>query len=276
MKLPLTRRFALLALMVLGTITLSHTQESGDSTRLSDFARFLEDSKQYEFAAEEYDKLYFLYKDSYYFDKMIRNYRLAGKQDALDIRIKNTPNITSNAIKNYTLSLMNLDDTERASTFLNSRQQQLSEEEYQKLNLDLMMVQGKYKKAEDQYNRIGISDPQYLQLIQEGKSTEKKSTVLAGVISAIVPGLGRVYAKDYSDGIISFIFVASTAYQAYRRFNKNGVKSPTAWIYSGVSLGFYIGNIYGSVQSAKYYNSIKRQEINVKSKNYINQYYSDL
>lgn len=276
MKKLLKTRLALLSLLVVGVITLSYTQESKDSSRLSDFARFLEDSKQYEFAAEEYDKLYFLYKDAYYFDKMIRNYRLAGKQDALDIRIKNTPNITGNAIKNYTLSLMNLDDTERAGSFLKSQQQQLSPEEYQKLNLDLLMVQGEYKKAEEQYNTIGIADPQYLQLIKEGKSTKKKSPVLAGVISAIVPGLGRVYAKDYSDGIISFIFVASTAYQAFRRFNKNGVKSPTAWVYSGVSLGFYIGNIYGSVQSTKYYNSIKRQEINVKSKNYINQYYSDL
>ena len=140
------------------------------------------------------------------------------------------------------------------------------------MKLDLLMVNGAYEKAEDLYNSIGISDPQYLQLIHEGKSTKRKSPLLAGIMSAIIPGLGRVYAEDYSDGIISFIFVASTAYQAFRRFDKNGSKSPSAWAYTGVSLGFYIGNIYGSIQSTKYYNSKKRQENNVKSKKYINQY----
>ena len=37
---------------------------------------------------------------------------------------------------------------------------------------------------------------------------KRKKPALAGVMSGIVPGLGRIYAKDTKDGIFSFIFVS--------------------------------------------------------------------
>lgn len=89
-------------------------------------------------------------------------------------------------------------------------------------------------------------------LIDEAKF---KKAWVAGVMSAVVPGSGKVYSGFINDGIISFLFTSVSTWQAYRGFDKQGIKSPYGWIYSGMSLGFYVGNIYGSVKAANKHNS---------------------
>lgn len=80
---------------------------------------------------------------------------------------------------------------------------------------------------------------------------------LAATLSAILPGSGKVYSKNVKEGITSFLFVAAMAYQSYRGFNKQGSDSVTGWIYGGLGVGFYLGNIYGAHQSARNYNQRK-------------------
>jgi hypothetical protein len=87
------------------------------------------------------------------------------------------------------------------------------------------------------------------------KSTlTRKKPFAAGFLSALVPGLGRVYTKDWKDGLLSFIFTASMGVQTYRNFNKHGFNNPRGYIYGAIGTGFYLGNIYGSVKSAQNYN----------------------
>jgi hypothetical protein len=92
------------------------------------------------------------------------------------------------------------------------------------------------------------------------KETHKKSPALAALMSAVVPGTGKAYSKNWKDGIVSLFFTAGMAFQSYRNFNKFGTNNHRGWIYGGIGLGFYLGNIYGSVKSTKDYN---RKKINV-------------
>ena len=79
-----------------------------------------------------------------------------------------------------------------------------------------------------------------------------KSEALAGVLSAIIPGAGKIYTKEYGDGITAFLLTGLFTYLAYTNFEHD---HPTrAWIFTALGAGFYVGNIYGSVASAQIFN----------------------
>ncbi|MDY0083566.1 MAG: hypothetical protein RBR74_10320, partial [Ignavibacteriaceae bacterium] len=79
-----------------------------------------------------------------------------------------------------------------------------------------------------------------------------KNEILAGVYSAIVPGLGKIYTENYSDGITSFLITGLFSYLAYTNFEHN--HPVRAWIFTVIGAGFYAGNIYGSIASAQIFN----------------------
>jgi hypothetical protein len=91
--------------------------------------------------------------------------------------------------------------------------------------------------------------------------TKKKSAGLAGLLSAVVPGLGKVYSKDWKDGIIAFVFTGTMMLQSVRNFNRKGFDNPRGYIYGAIGTGFYLGNIYGSVKSAKNFNIKETEKI---------------
>ena len=113
----------------------------------------------------------------------------------------------------------------------------------------------------------------YKELTQQALETKRKSPALAGIMSAVIPGTGRFYSKDWKDGIVSMFFAGAMGFQAYRGFSKSSIKSTRGWIYGGIGFGFYLGNIYGSVQSAKFYNKKSRQGIKNSIDKLFNSYY---
>ena len=81
-----------------------------------------------------------------------------------------------------------------------------------------------------------------------------KSKFLSGTLSALVPGLGKVYSKRTADGIYSLILVGLSAWQAYDGFEEDGTSSVKGWLLGSIGTVFYLGNIYGSVIAAELYN----------------------
>ncbi len=80
-----------------------------------------------------------------------------------------------------------------------------------------------------------------------------KSPVLAGILSTIVPGLGKVYTQNYSDGFFAALLTGLFGYIAYTDFKAD--HQVRGWIFTGVAALFYAGNIYGSAASAQIYNA---------------------
>ena len=96
---------------------------------------------------------------------------------------------------------------------------------------------------------------------QEGIAIKRKSPILAGTLSFLIPGLGKVYCNQYGDGIFSFMLINATGFLAYDAFRENNIRSIKGWFFAGISAIFYAGNIYGSYISAKIYNN--QMEMNI-------------
>ncbi len=86
--------------------------------------------------------------------------------------------------------------------------------------------------------------------IQQTTTLRYKDPGLSLMMSAVIPGSGKVYSGYWKDGLFSFLFIGVTAWQSYRGFSKNGSQSVYGWLMGGISLSFYTGNLYGSYKAA--------------------------
>lgn len=91
-------------------------------------------------------------------------------------------------------------------------------------------------------------------------SAKSKSPWLAAGASALVPGLGKIYAGKLGEGIAAFLLTGAAAAITAEHWVKDG---PSDWktIVPGILCGaLYIGNIYGSYMSVSIYNQKIRNE----------------
>ncbi len=99
-----------------------------------------------------------------------------------------------------------------------------------------------YKKVlklkEDLYNEINRT---------------KKSILLAGIGSAIIPGFGYFYTEQYALGSISFLTNAVLIFLIYNSIRTNNMYQTL--LFSVMELGFYQNSIYGAINSVQKYNS---------------------
>jgi TM2 domain-containing membrane protein YozV len=80
-----------------------------------------------------------------------------------------------------------------------------------------------------------------------------KSPTLAGILSAVIPGSGKMYVGEWGDGITALLVTGLFAFLAYDNFQAD--HTARAWIFTGLGAFFYAGNIYGSVASAQIFNA---------------------
>lgn len=97
-----------------------------------------------------------------------------------------------------------------------------------------------------------------LQVLKDYERLPAKSTIMAGALSAVVPGSGYMYAGNYEDGLTAFLintlFISGTITAIHQR------NYTTAYLVGAFGLPFYAGNIYGSANAAKKWNVRVRQE----------------
>ena len=73
-----------------------------------------------------------------------------------------------------------------------------------------------------------------------------RSPFVAGIMSAAVPGLGRIYAGKTAEGISSFLYVGALVATSWDLYNRLGGNNPFFIISASISGIFYVGNIWGS------------------------------
>jgi TM2 domain-containing membrane protein YozV len=83
----------------------------------------------------------------------------------------------------------------------------------------------------------------------------------AGFLSAIIPGLGKIYAQRTVDGLYSLLTIGLAGWQAYDGFHKDGLSSFKGWAFGVLGSILYIGNIYGSAVSVQIHNVRIRQKL---------------
>ncbi len=80
-----------------------------------------------------------------------------------------------------------------------------------------------------------------------------KNELTAAVLSTLIPGAGKIYTKNYGDGIYAFLVTGIMSYISYTDFKAD--HQFRGWLFAGLAAFFYGGNIYGSIASVQIYNA---------------------
>jgi phage-related protein len=83
------------------------------------------------------------------------------------------------------------------------------------------------------------------------QNIKNKNVLKAGLLSAVIPGAGKMYYGNWGQGFAALFTTALIAAEAYSGFKKKGVKSIHGWAYTGLFSVFYVGNIWGTVIGLK-------------------------
>lgn len=283
LKLQYTRKSQkhLLILLILFKFINTSAQDLYNYENTKKFAEYLSKSGQYELATREFERLVFMLPSNDTLKtSLLSMYRRSGKFDETVIRAKQLyPELSimsaSSAVE-YGRTLLLKPNIKEAKEFWEMNTQ-IAQPDKIILSATAEILQDNYKEANQILLTLKDEDHKlasdYKGLAMQALKIKRKSPALAGLMSAIVPGTGRFYSKDWKDGLVSMLFVSTMAFQSVRGFNQSGTKSTRGWIYGGVAMGFYLGNIYGSVVSAKAYNKKSHQQIRNKIDNLFNSYY---
>lgn len=96
---------------------------------------------------------------------------------------------------------------------------------------------------------------------QRYSETKKRSPWVAGMLSVVVPGLGKVYAGKPRQGLSVFFTIGLFALQSWEAYHRQGLKSPSMYITGAVALGYYFSDIWGSAMAVKIKNEEDLYEI---------------
>ncbi len=101
---------------------------------------------------------------------------------------------------------------------------------------------------------VGHRASMYKRYAEDGKNLPSKSPLLAGFLSTVLPGSGRVYVGRSNDALLTVFLLGVLGWAAYDGFAENGVSSRKGWTLGTLGGIFYFGNIYGSVVAAQTHN----------------------
>ena len=100
---------------------------------------------------------------------------------------------------------------------------------------------------------------QNIKVLESAQKIRYKKQTVAGILG-VIPGCGYLYAGHKQTALSAFLINTVFGFATYNSIkNKNyGVAALTGTL----SLAFYVGNIQGSIKSAKRYNEHKKQDLN--------------
>jgi hypothetical protein len=255
-------------------------QDLYDLTHTRAYAAHLMRSRQFVLAAEEYERLAFMQPANDTFKvQLLRAYRLGQQHQRGQTTWQawQTATLTPSAsqwVNGEYANLLLTNHQHRDAIVFAALPHCLNVEKQHKTQLYGAILEQDWTSSRLQLDNwpTGISLPQraaLTELTTRGSMLRYKKPWLAASMSAVVPGLGKVYSKDWKDGAISLLFVGLNTWQSYRRFDKQGIRSPMGWVHGGMALGFYLGNIYGSHKSARMYNDRLRHKLHHESEQLI-------
>ncbi len=129
---------------------------------------------------------------------------------------------------------------------------------------------GDYREARESWNALARDTLIGLTFLRErdfGKagdifgplgSPERKSPLLAGLLSSTVPGSGRAYAGRAGDGIFSFFVTVGSGLIAYHYYSSD--RNLPAAGFGVLSLTLYLGEIYGAANSCRIRNEKEEED----------------
>lgn len=238
------------------------------------FADFLYTQGDYLRAVGEYQRYLFLQpeKSEQIHYKIAVCYRFGGKtEQAIQgfetlLRMSPKSQYASRAYYQIGATYFLMDQFEQSALFLRETLPRITDtqqhaEAEQLIGLSYLMQKqwseaGEIFKALQESDVISVGEKAavYRGYAEKGTDLPTRSPLLAGVLSTILPGSGRLYTGRLGDAVTTLFTVGLTGWQTYDGFRRDGLSSVKGWTLGTLCGIFYVGNIYGSVISARVYN----------------------
>lgn len=107
------------------------------------------------------------------------------------------------------------------------------------------------------YSQYALTESENMlgEIYEKRYGSKGKSPALAAAASAVIPGLGKIYAGELGEGLSSFLVIGSMAAITAENWSRNGITNWKTILFGTLSAAFYIGNIYGSYVSVSIHNN---------------------
>lgn len=232
-----------------------------DCDNSKNFAKYLFNSNQYELAQHELERIgFFCEQDSVTQLMLLKSYRKLQLFNDVNLFFMGRNETDLNAMSpefrlEYIRGLMIQEDFQlvrnRFAKGLN-----LDEEYEYQLGTSLLLMNWNeaYNLSQKSDNKVSFKLTGLRRIAEESYHAKRKKAWLATLMSALVPGSGKMYCGYWGDGVISFLFTASSSFFASRAFNKYGSDKVYPWLAGGLAISYYAGNIYGGNRAAIHYN----------------------
>jgi hypothetical protein len=176
-----------------------------------------------------------------YFDKVSRSSALGNKSFYYGIFNRIYAGFLDEAdsllLNDTTVLLRNLNLTDRAGIALLKKDLNAFDRLSPSFNLDDYTLSAEHK------NLMLMADTL--------RRYPKKSGAVAAIMSAVLPGSGKVYAGKTAQGIATFLETAALGVAAAEYYHKSGPESAGFIVFGTLFSFFYIGNIWGSALAVK-------------------------
>ena len=277
------RRFTLIILISAACLSVADAEEPPDyysPEKVRKFADFLYEQGDYLRAAGEYQRyLFYQHRDgdrTHY--RIALCYRLGGKSEKA-IRTFETflnaypdSQLANSAHFQIGVSYFLMEQFRLSVNYLDAALPRITDLQHRAVSQELIglsyLMQKQWLEADKIFDGlqeshvagVGESATLYHNYAIQGTQLPSRSPFLAGILSTIVPGAGRLYTGRIGDALTSLLTVSLTGWQAYDGFRRDGLSSVKGWALGALSGIFYVGNIYGSVNSARVYSRYVEDE----------------
>ena len=273
------RAIILLTGLIIGIPAIAQ-QDLLDYDHTLTFARYLSNTRQYPFAAQEYERLHFLWPDdTMVIRELVKTYRLDQEcsqfPNAYRMMTEKERLWKNEAFAREYLKFCLTCGIDHPQYFNIAPMLEPAEAGLYRLGYywTTQQYDSAFSYNDLESEMLSANHPALYNLTVNFENQKYKKAWLAMALSAILPGSGKAYSKRWGDAAISFLLVSTSAFASYRAFNRKGIKSVNGWIFGGVAFSFYSSNIYGSFKAARNHNEDIRKQYQEDARRIVYSYF---
>ena len=133
------------------------------------------------------------------------------------------------------------------------------------------LLLNKPESASKELINANLTNSKLFNYCSELENFRPKSALVAGTLSAIIPGTGKMYTNNLEHGLVSMFAIGLFGFRTAIEYNRGGINSAGFITFGVLFLITYTANIVGSAISAKFYNRKHNNEINLKVIDFVNE-----
>ena len=123
----------------------------------------------------------------------------------------------------------------------------------------LALLRNDMSSYQQQAAAFDLQQPHYLRseqlslqtMFEERQALARKNPYLAATLSAVLPGAGKIYAGNLSEGVMSFVITGALAAITAEHWVKKGPQDWRSITFASLTGLSYISNVFGSYFSVQ-------------------------